>query len=204
MSARSILTTVAAAAVVIAAMTGLTLYFTGAFGTGGGYRSLVGGPFVMTTHDGRQLTERDLKGAPFAIFFGFTQCPDVCPTTMLEVANVMTQLGPDADRMKFLFVSVDPERDTPELLKNYLASFDTRIIGLVGTPEQTAGIVRAYRVYFEKVPTKESYTINHTATMFLMDASGHLAKTISFSEDEATKLAKFRGLLRDNPPATKR
>ncbi|MEZ5854840.1 MAG: SCO family protein [Hyphomicrobiaceae bacterium] len=202
MSMRSFLTTAAAAAVVIAAMTGLTLYFTGAFNSGTGYRSLVGGHFVMSTQDGRQLTDLDLKGKPFAIFFGFTQCPDVCPTTMLEVANIMNKLGPDADKMKFLFVSVDPERDTPAILKQYLASFDERIIGLVGTPEQTANIVRAYRVYFAKVPTKESYTINHTATVFLMDATGHLAKTISFSEDEKTKLAKIRGLLRDAPLAS--
>ena len=195
MRPRAIVAGVAGATLVIALMTGASLYFAGAFGGGSGYRSLIGGPFSMATHDGRRLSERDLAGKPFAIFFGFTQCPDVCPTTMLEVANLMEKLGPDADKMRFLFVTVDPERDTAELLKDYLASFDKRIVGLVGTAEETAAIVRAYRVYYARVPTKESYTINHTATMFLMDAQGRLAKTLAFGEDESTRLKKVRDVI---------
>lgn len=168
--------------------------------------SVIGGPFSMTTHDGVRLTDRDLRGKPFAIFFGFTQCPDVCPTTMLEVAQLMEKLGPAADRMRFLFVTVDPERDTPDLLRDYLSSFDKRIIGLHGTEAETAAIVRAYRVYVSRVPTKESYTINHTATMYLMNAEGRLARTLAFAEDERTRLRKLQDLLGlpADPPAAAR
>lgn len=165
------------------------------------FQASVGGPFSMTTHDGHRLTDRDLRGKPFAIFFGFTQCPDVCPTTMLEIANLMERLGPDADRMRFLFVTVDPERDTPDLLRDYLSSFDKRIIGLRGTPEETQAIVRAYRVYYEKVPTKEGYTVNHTATTFLMDAEGRFAKTMAFGEDEKSRLKKLQDLIHANTPS---
>ncbi|MGE0698665.1 MAG: SCO family protein [Hyphomicrobiaceae bacterium] len=199
MSPRAILATAAGAALAIAAMIGLTLALTGAFTPGTGYRALVGGPFAMSTATGGRLTDRDLRGKPFAIFFGFTQCPDVCPTTMLEVANMMEKLGPDAERMRYLFVTVDPERDTAELLRDYLASFDRRIVGLLGTPDETAAIAKAYRIYYAKVPTKESYTLNHTATMYLMDAEGRLAKTVSFGEDEGSRLKKVRDLIAASP-----
>ncbi|MEZ5907210.1 MAG: SCO family protein [Hyphomicrobiaceae bacterium] len=186
---------VTAAAVVAAVATLLVLGTGNPLRSTASYKALVGGPFTMTTQDGKRLSERDLLGKPFAVFFGFTQCPDVCPTTMLEVANMMTRLGPDADKMRFLFVTVDPDRDTPALLKSYLASFDKRIIGLVGTAAETERIVKAYRVFYEKVPTKAGYTINHTATMFLMDAQGQFAKTIAFKEDEKIKLSKLKALI---------
>lgn len=189
---------VAAAALAVATLAGASLHLAGVLGGSASLKPSVGGAFSMTTHDGRRLTDKDLRGKPFAVFFGFTQCPDVCPTTMLEVANLMEKLGPDADRMRFLFVTVDPDRDTADLLKDYLSSFDKRIIGLLGTAEETANIVRAYRVYYAKVPTKESYTINHTATMYLMDAEGRFAKTIAFGEEERTRLKKLRDLIADS------
>jgi protein SCO1/2 len=186
---------VAAAALAAAVLAGAGFYLAQGISVPPALRASVGGRFSMTTHDGRRLTDMDLRGKPFAIFFGFTQCPDVCPTTMLETANLMEKLGPDADKMRFLFVTVDPERDTPDLLRDYLSSFDNRIIGLRGTPAETDEIVRAYRVYYAKVPTKEGYTINHTATTYLMDADGHLAKTMAFGEDEKSRLKKLRDLI---------
>jgi protein SCO1/2 len=148
----------------------------------------VGGPFELTTHEGKRLASAEIKGRPFALFFGFTHCPDVCPTTLLELSNLIKELGPDADRMRFLFVTVDPERDTPEQLKLYLSNFDPRITGLVGTPEETAAVARAYRAFYEKVPTKEGYTYNHTALVYLMGPDGRLAATLNHQEPEDVQL----------------
>ncbi len=155
----------------------------------------IGGPFELTSHTGRRLRATDLRGKPFAIFFGFTQCPDVCPTTLLDVSNHLAALGDAANRLNVVFVTVDPERDTIGHLAAYLKSFDARIIGLAGTAEETAGIVRHYRVLVQKVPTSSGYTINHTATVFLMDAEGRLAGTLSFQEPPETQLAKLRRLV---------
>ena len=155
----------------------------------------IGGPFELTTHEGKRLASRDLAGKPYAVFFGFTFCPDVCPTTLLELTNVLQQLGPDADRMRYLFISVDSERDTPEHLKVYLSNFDARIIGLTGSAAEIAGVARAYRAYYEKVPTKDGFTYNHSALTYLMDAKGKFAGTITYQESEAVQVAKLRRLI---------
>lgn len=157
-----------------------------------------GAPIDMKTPDGGRLTSADLKGKPFAIFFGFTYCPDVCPTTLLELTNTIKQLGPDADKMRFLFVSVDPERDTAELMKTYLSNFDPHITGLLGTPGEIAKLAKGYRAVYEKVPTKDGYTINHTATTYLMDRHGHLFGTLAYQEDPTTRLAKLKRLIASN------
>ena len=156
---------------------------------------LVGGPFELTTHDGKRLSSAELKGTPFAIFFGFTFCPDVCPTTMLELTNVLKRLGPDADRMRYFFVSVDTERDNPAHLKLYLSNFDSRIVGLTGTAEEIAAVAKSYRAYYERVPTKDGFTYNHTAIIYLMGRDGKLASTISYQEKEDTQLAKLRRVI---------
>jgi protein SCO1/2 len=155
----------------------------------------IGGPFELTTHDGKRLSSAELKGTPFALFFGFTHCPDVCPTTMLELSNAIKALGPDADRMRFFFVSVDPERDTPEHLKVYLSNFDPRIAGLVGTPAEIAAVAKAYRAFYEKVPTKDGFTYNHTALVYLMGRDGRLAGTINYREPQDVQLKKLRRLI---------
>jgi protein SCO1/2 len=159
------------------------------------FSAQIGGPFQLTTHEGKRLSTADLAGAPFAVFFGFTHCPDVCPTTMLELTNVIKKLGPDADRMRYLFVSVDTERDTPEHLKLYLSNFDPRITGLVGTPEEIAAVAKAYRAFYEKVSTKDGYTYNHTALIYLMGKDGRLAGTINYQEPEDVQLKKLRRLI---------
>ncbi len=133
----------------------------------------IGGPFKLTDQNGKVVTEQDLKGLPFLVFFGFTHCPDVCPTTLFEVSEVIRALGPDAERTRALFITVDPERDTPAVMKDYLSSFDPHLSGLTGDPAEIAAVAKAYRVYFKKVPLDEGgYTMDHTAIVYLMDKTG--------------------------------
>src|SRR5712671_5235301 len=113
--------------------------------------SAIGGPFRLTDQNGKTITDQDLKGHPFLVFFGFTHCPDVCPTTLFEVSEILRALGPDADRTRALFITVDPERDTPAVIKDYLSSFDPHLSGLTGDPAAIAAVAKAYRVYFKKV-----------------------------------------------------
>lgn len=155
----------------------------------------IGGPFELTTHEGKRLSSAELDGTPFVVFFGFTHCPDVCPTTLLELTNLIKRLGPDADRMRFLFVTVDPERDTPELLKLYLSNFDPRIVGLTGTPAEIASMAKAYGAIYLKVATKNGYTYNHTVEVYLMGKDGHRVSTLNDKEPEDVRLKKLRRLI---------
>jgi protein SCO1 len=155
----------------------------------------VGGPFELTSQDGRRFNSDALKGKPFALFFGFTNCPDVCPTTLLELTNRMEDLGADADKLRLVFVTVDPEKDTPDFLKRYLANFDKRLIGLTGTADEIAAVAKAYRAIFKKVPTKDGYTMDHTATVYLMDAQGRFVGTIAYQESPETQRAKLKRLV---------
>lgn len=126
--------------------------------------------------DGRLRTLADFKGKVTVVFFGFTQCPDVCPTTLAELAEVKKRLGPDGERIQGVFVTVDPERDTPDLLKAYLNSFDASFVALRGDAQQTADAAKAFKVFYAKVPgkTEGSYTIDHTAGAYLFDAQGRV------------------------------
>lgn len=140
---------------------------------GTGMQSSIGGPFRLVDQDGRTITERDFAGKPFLIFFGFTHCPDVCPTALFDISEVMRALGPDADKTAALFVSVDPERDTPAVLKDYLSSFDPRVRGAAPDADSLAAIAKTFRVYYKKVPTDGGdYTMDHTALIYLMDKRG--------------------------------
>jgi protein SCO1 len=154
----------------------------------------IGGPFELTSHEGKRFKSSDLAGKPFAVFFGFTNCPDVCPTTMLELTNRMAELGADADKLRLVFISVDSEQDTPAHLMRYLANFDKRIIGLTGTAEEIADVTKKYRAIYAKVPTKDGYTMDHTATVYLMNAKGHFAGTLAYQENADTQRAKLKKL----------
>jgi protein SCO1/2 len=155
-----------------------------------------GGSFKLTDHNGQPFASSALAGRPFAIFFGFTHCPDICPTTLLEMSNNLASLGADADRIKVIFVSVDPERDTPARLHEYLASFDPRIIALTGSEAQIAAIAKSWNAFYNKVPEDDgSYTIAHSAYVYLMDGDNRLAGTLGFQESEAEQLAKLKALL---------
>ncbi|WP_353152460.1 SCO family protein [Herminiimonas fonticola] len=135
-----------------------------------------GKDFSLPDHNGKLRTLADFKGKAVVVFFGFTQCPDVCPTTMLEMANVMKALGPDADKVQVLFVTVDPERDTPELLKQYVPAFDSRFLGLRGDLAETEKTAKEFKVFYQKVPGKTpgSYTIDHTAGSYVFDTQGRI------------------------------
>lgn len=161
----------------------------------GGDAGGIGGPFTLTTHEGKRLSSEDLRGKPFAIFFGFTYCPEICPTTMLELTETIQKMGKDADKMRFLFVTVDPERDTPEQLKTYLSGFEPRIIGLTGTPEEIAAAAKAYRVFYEKVPNGDDYTMNHTALVYLMDETGRMKGALAFGVPAEKRLEKLNSLV---------
>lgn len=135
--------------------------------------SAIGGPFSLTDQTGKTVTDQDLKGRPFLVFFGFTHCPDVCPTTLFEVSELLRVLGNDADKTQALFITVDPERDTPQVLKDYLSSFDPHLRALTGNVADITAVEKAYRVYAKKVPGKDGeYTMDHTALVYLMDKQG--------------------------------
>jgi protein SCO1/2 len=133
----------------------------------------IGGPFQLTDQTGQTVTEQSLQGRPTLIFFGFTHCPDVCPTSLFEISEVLRAMGKDADRVNAYFVSVDPDRDNDAAMKDYLSSFDPHLKGLTGDPEAVAKVLSAYRVYAKKVPLKDGdYTMDHTALTYLMDRDG--------------------------------
>jgi protein SCO1 len=132
--------------------------------------------FSLNDHTGKPVTLESYKGKVVVLFFGFTHCPDVCPTTMAEMSAVMKELGPDADKVQVLFATLDPERDTQELLAQYVPGFDPRFVGLYGTPEQTAATAKEFKVFYQKVPGKTagSYTIDHTAGSYVFDKNGKI------------------------------
>lgn len=151
--------------------------------------------FVLTSMDGTEFDGASLVGKPYAMFFGFTHCPDVCPTTMQEVADVLDAAGPAAKDFRVLFVSVDPERDTPALLKSYLGSFDPRIIGLTGHRANMEALAKRNSIFFEKVGSGDSYTFNHTASVLLFDRAGALAGTFGANDTPENRLKKLQRLL---------
>jgi protein SCO1/2 len=157
--------------------------------------SAVGGPFKLTDQNGRTVTEQDMKGRPFLIFFGFTHCPDVCPTTLFDISEIFRALGPDAGRANALFITVDPERDTPEAMKNYLSSFDPHLRGLTGDEAAVDGVIKAYRAYAKKAPNPDgSYTMDHTALVYLMDKDGRFVAPFNLKrrpEESAADLRRY-------------
>jgi len=156
----------------------------------------IGGAFTAVRSDGKQISQQDLIGRPHVLFFGFTHCPDVCPTTLYEASLWLKGIGDKGNDLDVYFVSVDPERDTPEVLSDYLSAFDNRIRGITGTPEQIEKMLKAWRVFAEKVPTEDDdYTMNHTATTYLMDASGKFFGTIAYGENKEVAQSKLERLV---------
>ncbi len=156
----------------------------------------IGGPFSLVDHRGRAVTERDFLGKPVAAFFGFTHCPDVCLTTLGDFAAYMEALGPAADRMHWLLVTVDPERDTVEQLARYMELFDPRIRALTGSGAQVEAAMRAFRVMARRIPLEGGgYTMDHTASTFLLDARGRFSGTLDYKEPDEVAVQKLRLLL---------
>jgi protein SCO1 len=155
----------------------------------------IGGPFQLTDQAGQTVTDQNLKGRPTLIFFGFTHCPDVCPTSLFEISEVLKAMGKDADRVNAWFVSVDPERDTAAAMKDYLSSFDPHLKGLTGNPEAVTKVLTAYRVFARKVPLKDGdYTMDHTALIYLMDKDGRFVAPFNLKrkpEEAAADLKRY-------------
>jgi len=152
--------------------------------------SSIGGSFRLTDQNGRTVTDADFKGKPFLVFFGFTHCPDVCPTALFDMSEAFRRLGPDAEKMSALFITVDPERDTPGKLKDYLQSFHPRISALTGTQAEIDAVTKAYKAYAKKVPLDGGeYTMDHTAIVYLMDREGRFVAPFNLKRpaDEAAK-----------------
>ncbi|MFN4144146.1 SCO family protein [Aestuariivirga sp.] len=158
--------------------------------------ALVGGPFRLASSRGGEVDSESLRGKPYAIFFGFTHCPEVCPTTLYEMSTLLAKLGDDAKDLRVFFVTVDPARDTLEAMRDYVSNFDPRIEALVPTEAQLARIAADFRVYYARVPTSDGgYTMDHTALVYLMDADGDFSGTISYGEALETQEAKLRKLI---------
>jgi protein SCO1/2 len=156
----------------------------------------IGGPFTLVGTDGKSFASSRLKGKPAAIFFGFTRCPDVCPTTLARLTKLRRQLPKGDEALSIVFVSVDPERDTPAEMANYLTMFDTPVIGLTGTPAQVEQAKKQFGIYSRKVEQSGSgYSVDHTAAVILLDRNGQFVATISPEEADQVALDKLKRIL---------
>ncbi len=154
-------------------------------GPGAPAPSLIGGPFKLTGGDGKDVTQDDLKGEPSLVFFGYTHCPDVCPTTLFEISEILRKLKAGG-KARGVFVTVDPERDTPAIMKDYLSSFDDRIIGLSGDRADIDKVLKEYRVYSKKQPgTGDDYTMDHSAIVYLMDKQMRFVNALNLANPDA-------------------
>ena len=158
--------------------------------------ALIGGPFSLVGADGKPVTDRDFRGRYMLIFFGFTHCPDICPAELQVIAQALEQLGDKAKNVVPIFITLDPERDTPEAMANYVKSFGPNFVGLTGTPEAIAAAAKAYRVAYSKVENKDSagdYSVDHSALVYLMDPEGRYVTHFSYgpsADQMAEKLEK--------------
>jgi protein SCO1/2 len=156
----------------------------------------LGGPFTLVDQNGKTVTERDFRGKPTVLFFGFTYCPEVCPTTLADLTADLKALGPDAAKLNVIYVTVDPLRDTQKQMRTYLTAFDPRIRGLTGTPAQIAQIAKEYDVYYQKVPLEGgSYTMDHSAGIYLIDRHGRFEGMMTYQDPQAEALTKLRTLI---------
>ncbi len=156
----------------------------------------VGGPFSLTSHEGERIDNRSLAGRPYLVFFGFTHCPEICPTTLFELTDLMSELGAEGDKFEVLFVTVDPERDTQALLASYMTSFDSRITALRGSSAETETALKAFSAYAKKVPLEGGqYTMDHTTGVYLVGGDGSFGGILDMHEPRETRLQKLRRLV---------
>lgn len=164
----------------------------------GNAQAAFGAPFALVDHNGEPITDAAFKGSPSAVFFGFTHCPEVCPTTLFEMEGWLEELGDEGEPINAFFVTVDPERDTPEAMKTYISNFSDRITGITGEPEEVMEMVSAFRIYARKVETEGGdYTMDHTASIMLLDRDGAFFGTIAYQENPETAIAKLRRLVEE-------
>lgn len=160
-----------------------------------------GVPFQLVAQNGQPITEKAFQGKPSALFFGFTHCPEVCPTTLFELSGWMKTVDPDGKKMQAYFITVDPERDSPELLGQYISNVSDRITGISGDPAKVAEVIKGFRVYAKKIPVDEKdpngdYTMDHTASVFLLDAKGRFSGTIAYGENPDIAVKKIENLIK--------
>lgn len=157
----------------------------------------LGTPFELVDHNGAPITEAALRGRPTLVYFGFTRCPEVCPTTLYEMAGWFEALGEEGRDLQAFFITVDPERDTPEIMKGYAEAFSGRVTGITGDPGEIARVIAAWHVYAAKIATDDGdYTMDHTASVFLVDAEGTYKGTIAYGESADNAIAKLKRLVR--------
>jgi len=154
-----------------------------------------GAPFSLTDQNGQPITEAAFRGQPSAVFFGFTHCPEVCPTTLFEMTGWLNKLGDEGKNIRAYFVSVDPERDTPEVMKSYVGNVSDRIMGITGEPDKVHAMAKSFGIFWRKVDLEGGdYTMDHTASVILLDSKGDFAGTIAYEENPDTALAKMKRL----------
>jgi protein SCO1/2 len=159
--------------------------------------SAIGGPFQLVDQNGKTVTDADLKGKWSLIYFGYTHCPDACPTALNDISIALSELGPKRDEVRAVFITIDPERDTPQVLKNYVTAFDAPILALTGTPEQVAQAAKAYRVYYAKHAEADGdYSMDHSSVIYVMNPQGRFTASFtheSSPEQIAERLKKLVG-----------
>ena len=177
----------------VAAIAGLLAWLS--FGSAPSAFPGIGGPFSLTAQNGKTVTEKTLEGRPTLMFFGYTHCPDICPATLFQVSELLRAMGSEPGA-NAVFVTVDPERDTPAVMADYLSSFDPHIIGLTGDREAVDAMLKGYRVYAKKVPGKDGdYTMDHSALVYLMDKSGRFAASFNLDRPQAENIAQLRKMM---------
>jgi len=184
----------------IAMVTGAGALWLTRVGPGGSGEALVGGPFALTDQNGKRVTDQDFRGKYMLIFFGFTYCPDVCPSELQVMTAALDQLGPAGDKIQPVFITIDPERDTPDAMKLYVANFHPRMVGLTGSPDDIAAVAKAYRVYYAKAKASEGaapgdYLMDHSTILYLMGPDGRFVKHFTYGTDVKTLTDGLRGVV---------
>jgi protein SCO1/2 len=173
----------------VAVFVGVFLLATGQFSTA----KTVGGPFKLIGDDGQPISDATFKGKPYLIYFGYTHCPDVCPTTLFELSEVMKALGKNANHTAVLFVTIDPERDTAAVMKDYLSNFDRHLMGATGDPKTVRAVEKEFNVFAQKVPAKDGdYSMNHSSEIYLMDKQGHFVEAFDLKRKPKVSAAELR------------
>jgi len=185
-----------AIALAIGAGLGGRMFWEGRSDNGALGAAQLGGPFSLVTHTGAPITEADLLGSPSALFFGFTHCPEICPTTIFDINAWLEELGPQADSLKVYFVTIDPERDPPEVLGDYVTAQSDRVTGISGPPDAVRAMADIWRVYYKSQPLDDGdYTMDHTSLIYLLDDEGEYAELIRYGEPAESAVAKLSALL---------
>ncbi|VAV96704.1 Cytochrome oxidase biogenesis protein Sco1/SenC/PrrC, thiol-disulfide reductase involved in Cu(I) insertion into CoxII Cu(A) center [hydrothermal vent metagenome] len=186
--------------VAVTAATMVYLFLNGGLGSQSNQQlagRVLGSEFTLTRHDGKPVTDKELLGKPHVMFFGFTNCPEICPTSLFEIGNWLDKLGKDAERISVYFVTVDPGRDTAQVMSRYLSSFDPRIVGITGKVSKVEEMLRSFRVYFKRVELEDgNYTMDHTATVYLLNSEGRFVRSIAYGENGKSAVAKLRLMLK--------